>query len=372
MKKALHFGAGKIGKGFIGELLYDSGYHITFADVVEPAVDQINKDKKYYLFKINHNYEEKLIDNIDAINSIKNPEKVVEAICEADVITTSVMATNLPKIAPLIEKGLKKRAEKNIDKPIVMACENAIMGTDILKSHLPGCEDLAFFPNTAVDRIVFDGHHNGKEGIEVGDAFELVIEQDKLPYKAIKGAEYVKNLKMYLQRKIYIINCGHALSAYYGFVAGYNTVQEALNDPKYHNLIEKAVLESANALVAEYGFKLTELKEYIDKMFFKRFASPGLVDSIYRVGQEPIRKLSPEDRIIGPANMCKKHNLDNDYLLKGAAGAFKFKNSEDKQAVEIQNFIKENGIDAAITKYTGIKEDTDMFNTIKAAYNEQN
>ena len=136
MKKAVHFGAGKIGRGFIAELLHDSGFEIVFGDVVDALVDIVNKDHEYPLFLIDHDYQEKIIDHVIAYSNIKEPEKIIDAICEAEVITTSVMATNLPKIAPLLTQGLKKRLEQGGSKVTVMACENAIMGTDILKKAM--------------------------------------------------------------------------------------------------------------------------------------------------------------------------------------------------------------------------------------------
>ena len=133
IKKAVHFGAGKIGRGFIAELLHDSGYAIVFGDVVEELVDIVNKNHEYPLFLIDHNFEEKVIDHVIAYSNITDSDKLIDAMCEAEIITTSVMATNLSKVAPLITMGLKKRLEQGRDKVIVMACENAIMGTDILK-----------------------------------------------------------------------------------------------------------------------------------------------------------------------------------------------------------------------------------------------
>ena len=47
MKKAVQFGAGNIGRGFIGALLSQSGYHVVFADVVDAIIDKINEDKTY-------------------------------------------------------------------------------------------------------------------------------------------------------------------------------------------------------------------------------------------------------------------------------------------------------------------------------------
>ena len=380
IKKAVHFGAGKIGRGFIAELLHDSGYEVVFGDVVDELVNLVNKEHKYPLFLIDHNFEEKTIDNVIAYSNIKDADKLIDAMCEAEIITTSVMATNLPKVAPLIAKGLKKRLEQGKDKVIVMACENAIMGTDILKNAMVETNILTeeqinaigVYPNTAVDRMVFSGVHNEKEGIEIGDAFELVIEKGKLidsDSEPIKGAEYVDDIMMYLQRKIYIINCGHAIAGYYGQVLkGYDIVQDALRDPNLLPQIRTAMLESASALEKKYGFSHESLVEYMETMMVKRFTTPGVVDPISRVSREPIRKISPNDRIMGPANNCEEYGLDNTYLLKGVACALKYKSEGDLQAEELQNYIAENGIEEAIVKYTGAQKDSHIYNVILEEY----
>lgn len=381
-KKAVHFGAGKIGRGFIAELQHDSGYEVIFGDVVEELVDLVNKEHKYPLFLIDHNYEEKIIDHVTAYSNIKDADKLIDAMCDAEIITTSVMATNLSKVAPLITMGLKKRLEQGKDKAIVMACENAIMGTDILKKAMietkilteEQIDSIGVFPNTAVDRMVFGGTHNGKEGIEIGDAFELVIEKNKLinpNYEPIKGAEYVDDIMMYLQRKIYIINCGHAIAGYFGQVLkGYEIVQDSLRDPDLLPQIREAMLESASALEKKYGFTHESLIEYMETMMIKRFTTPGVVDPISRVSREPIRKIAPNDRIMGPANNCEEYGLDNTYLLKGVACALKFKAEGDLQAEELQNYIAENGVEAAIVKYTGVEKGSRMYNVILEEYNK--
>ena len=353
MKKAVHFGAGKIGRGFIAELLHDSGYEIVFGDVVDALVDIVNKDHEYPLFLIDHDYQEKIIDHVVAYSNIKEPEKIIDAICEAEVITTSVMATNLPKIAPLLTQGLKKRLEQGGSKVTVMACENAIMGTDILKKAMvetgilteEQIDAIGVYPNTAVDRMVFGGS------------------------EPIKGAEYVDDLMMYLQRKIYIINCGHAIAGYYGqALKGYEIVQDALRDPDLLPQIRAAMLESASALEKKYGFTHESLVDYMETMMVKRFTTPGVVDPIARVSREPIRKISPNDRIMGPANNCEAYGLDNSYLLKGVACALKFKAEDDPQADELQKYIADNGVEAAIVKYTGVEKDSRMYNVILDEY----
>lgn len=379
MKKAVHFGAGKIGRGFIAELIHDSGYEIVFADVVDELVGLINEKYQYNLFLINKNYEKKVIDHVCAYSTIKEADKVIHAIKEADLITTSVMATNLPKVAPLIAEGLKAKDKNGKKKTIVMACENAIMGTDILKRAMVDTKiiteeelnQVAVFPNTAVDRMVFDGKHNGEDGVEIGVDFELAIEKDKLEDlmdEPIKGAEYVDDLEMYLQRKIYIINGGHALTGYVGYIHKIPTVQEVIHNDKIFCEVKSAMLESAAALEKKYGFSHESLESYIESMMVRRFTTPGVIDPIQRVAREPIRKISPNDRIMGPAYECEKYGLDNRYLLKGVACALHYKDVEDSQSMEIQDYIKQNGIEEAIIKYTGVEKNSRMYQVILDEY----
>lgn len=379
MKKAVHFGAGKIGRGFIAELLHDSGYEIIFADVVNELIELVNKEHQYNLFLIDKDYEKKVIDHVCAYSTITEEEKVMEAIGEAELITTSVMATNLPKVAPLIAKALKKRLETGKEKMTVMACENAIMGTDILKKAMEdtgilSMEELdqaAVFPNTAVDRMVFDGEHNGEQGVDIGADFELAIERQKLidPEKEpISGAEYVDDLEMFLQRKIYIINGGHALTGYIGYIHGISTVQEVIHNDEIFVEVKNAMLESAAALEKKYGFTHESLVEYMESMMIHRFTTPGVVDPIQRVAREPIRKISPSDRIMGPAYQCEKYGLENFHLLRGVACALYYQDPEDSQSMEIQKCISECGIERAIVKYTGVEKGSRMYQVILNEY----
>ena len=58
--KAVHFGAGKIGRGFIAELLHDTGYEIVFVDVNEAVNQELNQYHNYYLYVIEEDYKRKI------------------------------------------------------------------------------------------------------------------------------------------------------------------------------------------------------------------------------------------------------------------------------------------------------------------------
>ena len=165
-----------------------------------------------------------------------------------------------------------------------------------------------------------------------------------------------------------MINCGHALSGYFGQAKGYTIVQDALRDEEIQKEVRAAVMESASALEKKYGFTRESLEEYMETMMIQRFLTPGVRDEITRVSREPIRKISPNDRIMGPANQCEAYGLENRHLLKGVAYALKYKDPADAQAVELQESIAENGIEETITKYTGVEKDSRMFHVILEEY----
>lgn len=383
MKKALIFGAGKIGQGFIGDLLHEDGYEIIFADVSDEVIEEINEKNCYSLFLTNHNYEEKIIDNVFALSLLKNQEQIIEAITQVDIITTSVMKTNLVSVAPILAKGLKRRLDEGRSRVLVMACENAIMGTDTLVNlmidtniiTLDQLKEIGSYPNTGVDRFVFGGIYKGKEGTAVSDSHELAIERQKLDdpdSKPITGAEYVDNLEAVLKRKIYLVNCWLAITSYIGYTKGYKMVDEALRDEDIQKIVRKAVIESAAGLERKFGFSNDEMNDYINDMIIKRYDDynqEGINDPVARVARQPIRKVSPDDRIMGPAYIAAEYNLPNEHLLYGAAYVFKYDNPEDDEAVKLQEYIKIHGIETAIEKFSGLKQGSEMFQLVLNYYN---
>lgn len=161
--KAVHFGAGNIGRGFIGLLLDQSGYDVTFVDVNDEVITAINQDKSYQVHFADDTSESSTVQHISGINSMKDPKAVTNAIIEADIVTTAVGPNILPIIAKAIAEGLAERIDIQRKPLAIIACENMIGGSTLLKEYVyqeidevdrEGFDDLFSFPDAAVDRIV--------------------------------------------------------------------------------------------------------------------------------------------------------------------------------------------------------------------------
>ena len=110
MKKAIQFGAGNIGRGFIGCLLHQAGYHVVFADVVEEVLKEINEKGIYTIFIKDVESSEIVVDNISGVSSIS--AAIYSEIEEAELITTAVGPLVLNRIAPTIAEGIRRRMAK--------------------------------------------------------------------------------------------------------------------------------------------------------------------------------------------------------------------------------------------------------------------
>lgn len=379
--KAVHFGAGNIGRGFIGELLHDSGFFITFIEVDKHTVDYINENHSYDMYIIDENYRKKTVDNVCAVSPITDEDKAIAAIVEADMITTSVCVDNLPKISNTLAKGLKARIAKKAGKVNILSCENAFYATDILKKDLMNCKDaltqeeldtIGCFPNVAVDRIALSTTQDGIRIPQIQKSFELVIEKNKLKdpsSQPIKGAEYAANLGMYLERKLYVFNCGHATAAYLGYMKKLPTIYDALSDKSIYQAVVGTMRESAKMMTKKFSFTMEELENFIQKIL-KRISLEDLHDDVTRVGRAPIRKLGRNDRLVGPAMLCQQYNLPNNHLAKAIAVGYRFDYAKDEQAVEIQSFIRGNGIKEAIKKYSQLTDQDPLLAKVLTAYQD--
>ena len=375
MKKAVHFGAGNIGRGFIGLLLSQAGYHVSFVDVAAPLVDDINTLGKYNV-QIFGEAEKTLVENVSAINSNENLDALLDAIVEADIVTTAIGPNILKFIAPNIAKGLTKRVATNKTPLNIIACENMVGGSTVLKNFVyqnlpddvkPAVEKLIGFPDAAVDRIVPLQKNDEKLLVKVEPYAEWDVDSKGVvgDLPAIKGMTLVDNLGAYIERKLFTVNTGHASIAYLAYQKGLPDISTAMRDVEIVAAARAVWAETSALLVDKYNFDVITHQKYV-MTTEERFKNPAISDEVTRVARGPKRKLSAGDRLVSPATQLIESGRKPVALAKVIAAALKFDYAEDKEAVEVQDFIKANGIDAAITHFTGVTPYSKLFALIKA------
>jgi mannitol-1-phosphate 5-dehydrogenase len=124
----------------------------------------------------------------------------------------------------------------------------------------------------------------------------------------------------YAERKLYIHNAGHAVLGYLGYQRGYRYGYEALADPPILVIVRGAMAESQQALEKKYGLAAGSLSPYIEDILV-RFGNRALGDTLVRLGRDPIRKLGPQDRLVGAALNCLAQEVKPDNLIKGIVAA---------------------------------------------------
>ncbi|MDO4941664.1 MAG: mannitol-1-phosphate 5-dehydrogenase [Lachnospiraceae bacterium] len=371
MKKAIQIGAGNIGRGFIGGLLSDAGYHVVFADVNAAVIDKINEDGQYTIHVMDVESSEQIITNISGISSA-GPE-MIDAVVEAEFITTAVGLRILPIIAPSIAQGIEKRAAQGVNEYLnIVACENAIRGTSQLKAAVyeklseegkAYADKYVGFADCSVDRIVPPVKCDNPIDVVVEAYYEWNVEEAALkgPIPEIKGMNLAGNLEAYIERKLFTLNTGHCITAYLGCLKGYATIDEAIADEEIFKIVKSAMTESGMGLVQKHGLDKEAHLKYIDKII-GRFNNPYLKDDVLRVGRDPLRKLSPTDRLANPTLTAAGFGLPVDNLLVGIAAALHYKDDKD-----LTEKINELGVRGFLTEFSGIKDET-LLDKIEANY----
>ncbi|MFC5080602.1 Mannitol-1-phosphate 5-dehydrogenase [Vibrio thalassae] len=377
--KALHFGAGNIGRGFIGKLLADAGIHVTFADVNETVVNALIERQSYPVKIVGEDCVVEQVNNVTAVNSTSSD--IMDLIANVDMVTTAVGPTVLKIISKSVAQGIEKRFEAGNTAPLnIIACENMVRGTSQFKEmvfeHLSE-EAKAFaqehigFVDSAVDRIVPPAEEGETDplAVTVETFSEWIVDQTQFVGKipAIKGMECTDNLMAFVERKLFTLNTGHLITAYLGVLAGHETIKDSIEDSAICADVQAAMQESGEVLIRRYGFDAEAHAAYIKKIL-NRFANPYLRDEVDRVGRQPIRKLSPQDRLIKPLNGTIEYGLPNSHLIKGIAAAFLYKNDDDPQAVELQAMFAEQGFAKTLAHYSELNVDSEVVTLAHEAY----
>lgn len=377
--KAVHFGAGNIGRGFVGLLLHQGGYELVFSDVAAPLVDAINAVDSYTVHAVGDGGSDTVVTGFRAINSATDPDQLVEEIATANVVTTAVGPTILRFVAPPIVAGLALR-DPSAPPLQIMACENAINATDLLRDEIreqageawDALAGRAVFANTAVDRIVPAQPDGAGVDVTVEPFYEWAIERppfgDEPP--VIPGAHFVDDLAPYIERKLFTVNTGHATTAYFGAEAGIDKISDALADDAIAARVAAVLSETSALLVAKHGLDAGELADY-RATILRRFANPALPDTVGRVGRQPLRKLSRHERFVGPAAEAAERGLAVGALLSAMAAALRFDDAGDEQAVELQERLRTQSADEVTASVTGLDADHPLYPLVREVVEER-
>lgn len=376
--KATHFGAGNIGRGFIGEILAKNGFSIEFVDINETIINALMSRKGYTIELAEESKQQIQVANVTGINNQKNPEAVIDSVATSQIVTTAIGPNILPFIAELIAKGIQKRKANQVTEKLdVIACENMIGGSQFLfekvKAYLTR-EDLDYvnqyvgFPNAAVDRIVPIQHHDDPLFVSVEPFSEWVVDktQMKNPELVLSDVEYVDDLEPYIERKLFSVNTGHASVAYTGASLGYQTIDEAIADEKVLTTLENVLKETGSLLIAKWQFDSQVHQAYAQKIV-ARFKNPYISDAITRVARTPIRKLGYDERFIRPIRELHDRNLSYQQLLTVVGLIFNYCDEEDEQSVELQKMLQNESLEAVVRKVTQLTDETLIAEIVAAA-----
>jgi len=385
MKTAIMYGGGNIGRGFIGKVFADSGYEVCFLDIMQDIIDEMNARGEYTVRIVSNEGEtDTTVKPVRAVNSLT--DAAIDEIVNCEIMATAVGVNVLPRIAPVIAKGVVARMERTGRPLDIILCENQLGADELMRGWI--YEKLTDDQKAWADANL--GLVEASIGRMVPPLTPEMRAQDKLlicvePYSELPvdrdafrgeipeltGLIPYSPFEFYIKRKLFLHNGGHALCAYLGYEKDYEYIWQAIADPEIYAAAKASMMASAAALVAKFGEGVRENVESNVTDLLLRFQNRALKDTVARVGADPVRKLRRNDRIVGAALFAIEQGVDPAPIVQGIVAALHFDREGDATAPEIQAAMKEQGIGYVMTHYMGLSLGEPLYAMIEAAYNEE-
>ncbi|MEA4887974.1 MAG: mannitol dehydrogenase [Clostridiaceae bacterium] len=375
MKKAIMFGAGAIGRGFIGQTFSQSGYHVTFVDIFPSVIDALNEQGRYPVQIVSEQQVETVwVGPVSGLLS-GDTDAVADAIADADLMATAVGVNALKAVAPTLAAGFSRRWQNGNLRPLdVIVCENKLDADkylrELVRPHLPAAEqpkldELIGFVEASIGRMVPVMPDALKKEqpllIQVEPYHDLPVDAAGFrgPVPDLIALKPFAPFDFFIKRKLFVHNLGHAVTAYLGWLKHCSTIAEAVQDPEIRLLARRAMMESAVALSRYYQVPLEELTAHVDDLL-GRFANRRLGDTVARVGRDPMRKLSIDDRLAGALRFSLQQGVEPQATALGLAAGLLFDSADDPAAVTMQEMIAKDGADAFLINHAGLAGSSEL------------
>jgi mannitol-1-phosphate 5-dehydrogenase len=345
-RKFVQFGAGNIGRSFVGQLFSLAGFEVVFIDVDPILLAELNRARRYRVAIRDERPEDIWVENVRAVDG-RDVAACARELATCRLCGTSVGVGAVPHILPTLAAGLTARHEAHNGPLDVIIAENihnaARMFHDGLVPLLPSgfpLDDMLGLVETSIGKMVpiMPEEERRRDPLLVfAEAFNTLICDARAfrnPIPAVPGLDPKQDMRAYVDRKLFVHNLGHACCAYFSFAEapGLVYVWQAMENALVAEATRSAMWESGRALVAAYPGEFDEpnLGEHIEDLL-RRFRNRALGDTIYRVGRDLPRKLSREDRLIGGLLFDLAHGVaDPTFTAHGVAAGFGFRATDER------------------------------------------
>lgn len=359
------FGAGGIGRGLVGPLAAKAGFALVFVEPHKPLREALTAPGAYRLRLTGRRPETVEVRGFEVI-SPDDRERLREAVADASFVATAVGGPHLEAVAQSLAPALSNR-----DTPVpVLLCENwpnadAEMSRRLFDAGAPAGAFVCV--PSSVERMV-----RAAEGLDlVGESGEtLFVDGSKWPgpRPSIADMHFVDRLEPYYKRKLYTNNGGHALLAYGGALRGYDRLVQAMDDPDIRAELARFLAAAGDALYLEYGLDRAALDEHIETLVRYRYPNVELADTVRRVARQPLRKLGPDERLVGLLRVLEKHRLDTAPVYRVIAAALRYRDPEDDEAVRMAEIVEAEGPGPVLTHVCGIQPGEAAWDGVLGAY----
>ncbi len=336
-RTAVQFGAGSVGRGFLGQLFCEAGLETVFIDTDNELIDALNRAHQYQLEIVGMNHEVHLIQPVRAVEAC-NLADCAQAVADATIACTAVGAHALDAAALTIAEGLQRRFLTQAEPLNILVCENLphadTLLRDAVKQRLPAefhaqLDSSVGFVRTVVARMTpvatAEQRLRDVTSIRTEEYKTLPVDKDAVVgvLPRIPGIEAVGCFQSEIDRKLFAHNGAHAVLGYLGWKAGVEFGWQALQVPYIAESVAGALNEVSQALHKEWGVPSKVMADYCDDLV-RRFANRDLGDTCIRLCRDPQRKLAHNDRLVGAASLCYSHGVSPIYLARGIAAALTY------------------------------------------------
>lgn len=371
------FGAGKIARGFIGHLLYLSGIDFVFVEKADALADMINERGEYTVNILGAPEKNCVVKGARALK-FSDEEKITEAIAEADAVFNAVGGKNLGEIVPFIAKGIEKKSRRGGYINFI-TCENWKKPADIIKAGVtelltdeakPYFEKYVGITEAVIMRSAIepDPELLKKDPliVNVQDFWHLPVDKERVKGELpdIKGLELMDNFGGFLERKFYTYNAANGTVSYLGALLGYKKIADAAHDERILKVLDGVYSETARALSKKHNFPLDEQLAFT-LTSKKKLQDYTIVDFIERNARDPLRKLGPDDRLVGSARLVESCGIKPENLALAIAAAIYYTNDEDEFALKLRDMREKEGVDFVIKNVCRLDENSDLAMLIK-------